>query len=130
MTELLLLFKLKKDGKTVGYMRLYGGPLGLSLRKEGDPDWQYDFFAPLRGCDADFIHPFVCRDRNGKDVFEGDRVNLHVGPEPRECTVEWGEAILGWNLREVNASMDFHGVPHHQTIVLIPHQIELIEEGP
>lgn len=75
------LFKLKEDGKTVGYLKIQGGILQGSI---DGLDWHYitnqnpagdlmlsneqwvHFF--------DTAHPFVTKDKNGKDVFEGDKI--------------------------------------------------------
>lgn len=73
MTELK--FKLKKDGKCVGYMWIKDGL--ILYRKAGGTNW-------LARCvfEWDSIHPFVCLDRHGKDVYEGDRL--------REDDPNWG----------------------------------------
>lgn len=73
-----LLFKLKKDGKTVGYLRI----------KEGKVWWQYTEYDKLtnacwynvstgKAIDFDTAHPFVCKDKNGKNVFKDDSVWFH-----------------------------------------------------
>lgn len=72
------LFKLKKDGKTVGYMQ---------LQKHNKPNehigflWRYSRDCKHRwtGQKARWpifnsAHPFVTKDKNGKDVFAGDKV--------------------------------------------------------
>lgn len=90
------LFKLKKDGKTVGYLLIEDGFLmvsenginyysayeqspagGLKICQEGNIFSLIDF---------DTSHPFVCKDKNGKDVFVGDRVR-RINGEP--CFIEW-----------------------------------------
>lgn len=70
------LFKLKKDGKTVGYCKLlkYRDPLdsvrhwrGWGYSKNGK-NWEQQIIT------FDTAHPFVTKDKNGKDVFAGDKV--------------------------------------------------------
>lgn len=73
-------FKLKKDGKTVGYSHInqYGQ---LMFRFPHDEDWwciskfwskmieRYKF-----GICPCTYHPFVTKDKNGKDVFADDEI--------------------------------------------------------
>jgi hypothetical protein len=80
MTELLL--KLKKGGKHIGNYwicpHLYTSTGPTMVRghfcEPGDNRWTP---RDLNTIDFDSIHPFVCKDRNGKDVFEGDRIRGH-----------------------------------------------------
>lgn len=74
------LFKLKKDGKCVGYLELrirtpYGYPVlwfrNLSRLDEGR-EWHSG-----NNVQADSIHPFVTKDKHGKDVFADDPVWFH-----------------------------------------------------
>ena len=70
------LFKLKKDGKTVGYCKLikYRDPLDSIRRWVG---WGYSKNGKNWGqhiISFDIAHPFVTKDKNGKDVFAGDKV--------------------------------------------------------
>ena len=64
------LFKLKKDDKTVGYLKLAAGWTQFQIL--GRNDWYYP-------CDMKWTsaHPFVTKDKNGKDVFGDDPVWLH-----------------------------------------------------
>jgi hypothetical protein len=76
MTELR--FKLKKDGKCVGYMRICLEPNHrLRMEQEFRHPWSAEWL-PRNIADllpeADSIHPFVRQDRNGQDVYEGDAI--------------------------------------------------------
>lgn len=69
------LFKLKKDGITVGYVKLwYWGGLLYS------EDLRFDLMTnkpelprEIEGEGLTF-HPFVCKDKNDKDVFDDDPI--------------------------------------------------------
>ena len=81
------LFKLKKDGKTVGYLMLMGAEarygfdsdecvythniFEMQLCKEYQDSYQ-SFLSVL------IAHPFVTKDKNGKDVFAGDKVKTVI----------------------------------------------------
>lgn len=69
------LFKLKKDGKTVGYMCIKDGCVSTC----SDP-W-------------DIAHPFVTKDKHGKDVFAGDRVNWRPEELDELCGEESEELL-------------------------------------
>lgn len=76
MTEHL--FKLKKDGKTVGYLKISGKIWWKTNRSwiEIDPqEGCSEFFEDDNGWDT--AHPFVTKDKNGKDVFADDEVWFH-----------------------------------------------------
>ena len=67
------LFKLKKDGKTVGYLELYGRPKGVIFSPFVKGVWvPYD--VNNSAMDFDTANLFVTKDKNGKDVFAGDKV--------------------------------------------------------
>lgn len=93
------LFKLKKDGKTVGYERFVycdqreGYLKGKSLVPQHSKDgvhWGYIYLWELKTStkgywfeaqldndtyiEHDEKYPFVTKDKNGKDVFAGDRI--------------------------------------------------------
>lgn len=71
------LFKLKKDRKTVGYLKYdkyrpeYNNDLEVygNFIDDSDDDWR-EGVTP----DFDEMLSFVTKDRNGKDVFAGDTV--------------------------------------------------------
>ena len=76
MTEHL--FKLKKDGKTVGYMQLQkqhkpSEYLGLLWRfsSDGNTRWTGQ---KARWPIFDTAHSFIIKDKNGKDVFADDKI--------------------------------------------------------
>jgi len=73
------LFKLKKDGKTVGYARIMPsiqGDFHLYVVKSHRKTLQR-WRASSRKCiEADSIHPFVTKDKHGKDVFAGDEITF------------------------------------------------------
>ena len=73
------LFKLKKDGKTVGYLKLAKG--WTQFQHLDFDNWYYP-------CDFtwDTAYPFVTKDKNGKDVFARDRIR-RINGEP--CFIEW-----------------------------------------
>ncbi len=84
MTELL--FKLKKDGKMVGYLGLVGTRTQQTAAERPIPAtdglrwYSIDLSEVAIGdteLEWDTIHSFVCRDKNGKDVFEGDENIRH-----------------------------------------------------
>jgi len=65
-------FKLKKDGTCAGYLRFhrFNSPGGLLFLDESEDGIEWHGGERI---DFDSIHPFVCQDRNGKDVYEGDK---------------------------------------------------------
>jgi hypothetical protein len=72
------LFKLKKDGKVVGYARLMPSIqcdfhlfVSKSIRKNLQT-WRPSFKKYIQ---ADSIHPYVCDDKNSEPVFVGDKVD-------------------------------------------------------
>ena len=89
------LFKLKKDGKTVGYLKLADG--WTQFQRVGRDDWYYP-------CDFKWIsaHPFVTKDKNGKDVFAGDKLQSKDGL--RKYEVAWNERQCNWFLRGLNSA--------------------------
>jgi len=90
-----LKFKAKYDGKTVGYLRWKPPGEWKARRAKKDSLW---CDAQLRDDAAiddtfeeiffyDELCRFVCLDRNGQDVYEGDKVK----------EVHLGEASIGWS---------------------------------
>ncbi len=63
------LFKLKKDGKTVGYLKIEDGDIWF----RGSGIW-YRFRSYLGVTGFDEALPYVCDDKNGDKVFAGDKV--------------------------------------------------------
>lgn len=77
MTEHL--FKLKRDGKTVGYCKwTEDWGFTYSLTSDFDKPFHHFAVAQTKGITA---HPFVIKDENGKDVFVGDKATAIVWME-------------------------------------------------
>jgi len=81
------LFKLKKDGKTVGYYRF------VIYRDDCDMELQYSKDGKLwnSGDMIDFnsIHPFVTKDKNGKNVFHADYILANYRGKKEEARIYW-----------------------------------------
>ncbi len=92
-------FKLKKDGKTVGYLKydkyrpdcngdldVYGKFIG-----DGDDKW-------CEGVTPEFdaMYPFVTKDKNGNDVFAGDSVKFGK----RILTIVWDNCDMQWKTKQ------------------------------
>ncbi|GAG70048.1 unnamed protein product, partial [marine sediment metagenome] len=100
---------LKEDGKTVGYLKIQGGILQGS--KDG-LEWRYitnqNPAGDLKLSDDEWIHffntahPFVTQDKNGKDVFAGDKVISSDGL--RKYKVIWDERRWRWWLCGIDKS--------------------------
>ena len=105
------LFKLKEDGKTVGLIELYqNGNLRLQYDGTSCPwthiCWPQHLSKFLEEKKVTSTHPFVCKDKNGKDVFAGDRIKRvpyegDPNPKPyqtegRTGTVAWHHGFLQW----------------------------------
>ena len=89
------LFKLKKDGKTVGYSTLikYYDPLDNSRHWTM---WGYSKNGKKwiqQRITFDTAHPFVTKDKNGKDVFAGDKAFGNVWMEDLPVHRVVGEII-------------------------------------
>ena len=92
------LFKLKKDGKTVGYFKFDWCDWGDCSKKVKHMGVQFsedglkwlDLFGDLT---YDAIHPYVCLDKNGDKVFSGDKV-IYRSPDLDElCEDEENEEL-------------------------------------
>ncbi len=122
MTEHL--FKLKKDGKTVGYLKL-SGKIWWKINRswiEIDPQKGCsEFFEDDNGWDT--AHPFVTKDKHGKDVFEADKVYV-FGKAP--CKVIWSATHRGWAVQLVENP---EGLPMSMSS-FYPKDIEIIEDKP
>lgn len=134
------LFKLKKDGKCVGYAHINGYGQ-LMFRLPNDSDWYCkDSFWPMLinrygfGIPTCSYHPFVTKDKNGKDVFAGDkvkRVNYTGDPQPREKAeqegiVVWHHGFLQWSLK-IGSENSYH-LEDLADSEIFEDGIELIEE--
>jgi hypothetical protein len=91
-------FKLKKDGKTVGYARFekyrpqYNNDLCLQSNRDGiewydnEPQFEYDS-----------IHPFVCADKNREDVFADDKFTFeHIGYMSEPAVARFDKIEMRW----------------------------------
>jgi len=100
------LFKLKKDGKTVGYLTFpidpYLSVLGIWFSKEGR-NWERCPQNIIDGNDFDEALPYVCDDKNGEPVFAGDKVR-RVNGEPG--VVKWYEFECRYILTNNNNCYD------------------------
>ncbi len=95
-------FKLKKDGKTVGYMQISeevdtlstSDPMAVFIKKVNG-EWRTYEFDSIRHYKVIFnsIHPFVTKDENGKDVFAGDKAYGKVWMEDLPVHRIVGEVI-------------------------------------
>ncbi len=115
MTELL--FKLKKDGKTVGYEKCqldndYDAPKiyntdGISYHYPKKCQWWYSNVYRLSWCTVREDHDekciFVCKDRNGKEVFEGDKVLADMTELTGEKDIQEVDVVVcgGFNFWDV-----------------------------
>ena len=111
------LFKLKKDGKTVGYLKLAKGWTQFHSIERPDGRWFYP-------CDFKWTtaHPFVTTDKHGKDVFADDKIKFLTPTmmRPAEGTVLWYDKLMNWIVEEkTNERWSLYSV----------HEIELIEES-
>ncbi len=88
-------FKLKRDGKVVGYEvhRLIDRNISIMHQLVGCERWYFIYPDYKYWIPRDEKHEFVCDDRNGKEVYAGDRVRC------LNNDVDLQEAIVGvWNL--------------------------------
>ncbi len=95
MTELL--FKLKKEGRCIGYARFHkidASGLALEFSWKPQQDKARESWEQKHRFAFDSIHPWVCKDRNNKDVFEGDRVRIKT--KSAAGVVYWDKRQLGW----------------------------------
>lgn len=89
------LFKLKKDGETVGYLKIDRGLVcwrHTTLSAAINKTW-HTVHNSVR-IDFDTAHPFVTKDKNGKDVFANDKVQSKDGL--RRYKVAWDERRCRW----------------------------------
>ena len=116
------LFKLKKDGQD-NYIKFESGKLWYSGNNK---DWfecneNFDVTFWLR---YDSIHPFVCKDKNGKDVFADDLIGIIVNGELRKLgTVVF--LTFQWCVKRRVRDTDKY---YYDKLQLFMPDIELIEE--
>ena len=120
MTEHL--FKLKKDSKMVGYLKLASG--WTQFQSLGRIAWYYP-------CDFKWTsaHQFVTKDKNGKDVFAGDEVLVYRGRENiGEGYVFFNDRFLWWTVNNSSQGND-RGYPQDWSqLTLCDVDVEIIEE--
>ncbi len=128
-------FKLKKDGKTVGYMQISEevdtlsttDPMAVFIKKVNG-EWRTYEFDSIRHYKVTFnsVHPFVTKDKNGKDVFAGDSVRSGK----RVLTIVWDKCDMQWKTKQPRrtpaAEYYLPNTPLCQWA--ISEQFELIEE--
>lgn len=83
------LFKLTKDGKCMGYMKITETVLFKLPAKIWSNAW---ILWEPGDIDFDQAHPYVCEDKNGDKVFAGDETN--------HGAVAWDSKLLAWVLLE------------------------------
>lgn len=107
-----LKFKLRLEELFVGYLEIRPAIVVWRDRDDAVMDTPILF---------DAIHPFVCQDKSGKDVYEGDRVFV-TGPNAHACVLYDGRSMQ-WHL----GHLDF--CPY-VTVPVASHQsrIEVVEE--
>ena len=123
------LFKLKKDGKTVGYLKINDyiwwstcGRIWLEIHpQEGCSDYFEDDH------EWDEAHPYVCDDKNGDKVFAGDKVKWKPEDIDELCE-EDEEEILDAEVAGGFAVFDIEGTDFVEAIKF--KNIELIKEKP
>ena len=92
------LFKLKKDGKCVGLMKIENGE--VYIQKPKDKYWDFQYVSSRSKPEANIIikfdtaHLFVTKDKHGKDVFAGDKIISSDGL--RKYKVTWDERRCRW----------------------------------
>lgn len=126
MTELR--FKLKRDGKCVGYLytKRHFEQRYLELFSCG-PDGPTDKDLAWRPGEhplCDEMCPLVCQDRNGRDVYEGDRCES----SGKAYRVVFRDG--GFYLKRETSDFAIQGEPHFLTEACVSKYIELIEEQP
>lgn len=96
------LYELKKDGKTVGYCE-WTEDWGWKYYNDLESENKFThFMVPQIGLT---VHPFVTKDKNGKDVFAGDKVN-YVG----------NKAIIKQNDGDFGYHLEFMDLPAMESI--------------
>lgn len=120
------LFKQEKDRKTVGYLELYqDGNVRLEWKEVSCPwthnNWPYHLQEFLKKQKVTSIRSFVCKDKNGKDVWRYNGVWYHrKGFQPLRCVALASFENWVWVYSKSGPTYYWH----HP----IPQDIELIEE--
>lgn len=114
------LFKLKKDGKTVGYLKIDRCLPNNPNRKElivfsSSVDEATHWFENEPQFEYDEVCPFVTKDKNGKEVFDGDKVDS-MG---NRCLVMWHKVHRQWCLWHIEGDYYFGALTSKESIELI-----------
>ena len=88
------LFKLTKDGKCVGYLKIEDGKVWIRDTEHIWKKYQNLFHAIT----FDESLPYVTTDKNGEKVFAGDKVKSGL----RILTIVWNKHDLRWMADEGN----------------------------
>ena len=114
-------FKLKKDGKVVGYCKWTEDWGWKYYLDPNDPENTFTHFAVAQSPKGITAHPFVCLDKNGDEVYAGDKVkwpNLAISDFFNEDIVKFdclsgayvisptGTRIAICNLKEIELIKD------------------------
>jgi len=124
MTEHL--FKLKKDGKYKGLMKIQDGEVYVQRPKS--KYWDFQYVSCRVSPEANIIikfdtaHPFVTKDKNGKDVFADDEI---TGEYP--CLIETHK-VSGIIYYDTEELMWFLETESESIVLSYIEDIELIEE--
>ena len=125
------LFKLKKDGKTVGYFK-FGVQASYDFTAQGvitNPIWwrrvkEDAWFCIGKYIDFDEAMPYVCNDKNGDKVFAGDWVDLDDFPDTGKFKVEYepNKCAYWLNNESLYEAIYIHSIKYDS--------IELLKEKP
>ena len=104
------LFKTKNKGKTVGYLKIIRGAVWMlnqdTYVKFCNENVTVDYADTTRWALYDYVEcpdfdeslPYVCTDKNGENVFVGDKVKSGL----RILTIVWNKHDLRWMADEGN----------------------------
>jgi hypothetical protein len=106
-----LKFKIKLHGKTVGYQRHKLTKHGLMMLQQRKPNGMWRTLVCganvySGGIDHDELCPFVCKDRNGQDVYEGDYIRAFQKMVDKRIAdglpTEWrtGQEVYDWWMQD------------------------------
>jgi hypothetical protein len=125
-------FKFTQDGKCVGYERWapYGSGQLLRWWRKPDDDpaegWRLGRIPDNLVVDA--VCPFVCLDRNKKEVYAGDNIKWWAAGCEHDSmtgTVEWCPSFLRWTCYSPKTNTMYSMRPEGADL-----EIELIEDQP
>lgn len=112
------LYKLKKDGKTVGYLNIDKGI-----------HWSDEVSIPSNPIDFDTAHPLVCLDRNREQVFDKDEVLVYRGKKNiGEGHIGFHKRFLWWVVDNSNRDNNRESPEDWSQLSLCDVDIELIKD--